>query len=370
MELKDILAACDHTLLRPDCTAEEIRALCDEAIRYGCASVCIPPSHVFGAKKYVGNRMRVCTVIGFPNGYATTPVKVFEAQDALRHGADELDMVVNLGMVKDAAWGDVLEDIRAVRRVSRGKILKVIVETGLLTEQEKIQLCAIVTASDADYIKTSTGFTAGGATFEDVALLREHVGPKVKVKAAGGISSLEDAARFLELGADRLGTSRIVKLAMAQEQEAAAGRDDSGAPQTEDFDQPSAEPDDLTAPELRELPPETEETAPDTLELPSDTLELPTETVGRDALIAPLPEDFDFPAAEPEYSSDLAGRDDFADPLSEVFDQPAAEKPPKKKKKAKDKAKAKEKDKDKDKKKKKKKDKSKKKDKKKITIEF
>ena len=221
MELKDILAKCDHTLLRPDCTAQEIRALCDQAVKYGCASVCIPPAHVAGAKQYVGRNMRVCTVIGFPNGYMTTPVKVFETQDALRHGADEIDMVVNLSMVKDAAWGDVLEDIRAVRKACRGKILKVIIECCCLTEEEKLQLCAIVTASGADYIKTSTGFSSGGATFEDVALLRAHVGAKVKVKAAGGISSLEDAERFIQLGADRLGTSRVVKLAMALEQAAA-----------------------------------------------------------------------------------------------------------------------------------------------------
>jgi len=222
MELKDILSRCDHTLLRPDCTAEEIRALCDQAVKYGCASVCIPPAHVAGAKQYVGKRMRICTVIGFPNGYATTPTKVFETQDAIRHGADEIDMVVNLSMVKDAAWGDVLEDIKEVRKACRGKVLKVIIECCLLTEEEKLQLCAIVTASGADYIKTSTGFSTGGATFEDVALLRAHVGAKVKVKAAGGISSLEDAERFIALGADRLGTSRIVKLAMAMEQDQTA----------------------------------------------------------------------------------------------------------------------------------------------------
>ena len=234
MELKDILAKCDHTLLRPDCTAQEIRALCDQAVKYGCASVCIPPAHVAGARQYVGKNMKICTVIGFPNGYATTPVKVFETQDALRHGADEIDMVVNLSMVKDAAWGDVLEDIRAVRKACRGKILKVIIECCCLTEEEKLQLCAIVTASGADYIKTSTGFGSGGATFADVELLRAHVGAKVKVKAAGGISSLEDAERFIELGAERLGTSRVVKLAMAleqsqQEQPAPQGEGDPGA---------------------------------------------------------------------------------------------------------------------------------------------
>lgn len=217
MELQEILAKCDHTLLRPDCTAEEIRTLCDEAIRYGCASVCIPPAHVAGAKRYVGDRLPVCTVIGFPNGYMSSAAKAFEAQDAIAHGADELDMVVNLGMVRDGCWGDVLEDIRAVRRVSAGKVLKVIIETCLLSQTEKLQLCAIVSASGADFIKTSTGFSTGGATFEDVALLRANCDPKVKIKAAGGIGSLEDAQRFIELGADRLGTSRLVKLAMEAE---------------------------------------------------------------------------------------------------------------------------------------------------------
>ena len=162
MEIREILAKCDHTLLRPEATAAEIRTLCDEAIEFGCASVCIPPAHVAGAKKYVGDRMKVCTVIGFPNGYSTPAVKAFEAQDAVRHGADELDMVVNLGMVRDGCWGDVLDDIRAVRGVAMGKILKVIIETCLLTEEEKVQLCAIVTAAGADFIKTSTGFSAGG----------------------------------------------------------------------------------------------------------------------------------------------------------------------------------------------------------------
>ena len=215
MDIKEILSRCDHTLLRPDCTAEEIRTLCDEAIRYGCASVCIPPAHVAGAKKYVEDRMRVCTVIGFPNGYATSAVKAYEAADAIRHGADEVDMVVNLGMVKDGCWAEVLEDIRVVRQASQGKILKVIIETCLLTEQEKIQLCAIVSAAGADFIKTSTGFSTGGATPEDVALLRKSCDPRVRVKAAGGISTMEDAENMIRMGADRLGTSRIVKLAAA-----------------------------------------------------------------------------------------------------------------------------------------------------------
>lgn len=213
MEIREILAKCDHTLLRPEATAAEIRTLCDEAIEFGCASVCIPPAHVAGAKKYVGDRMKVCTVIGFPNGYTTPAVKAFEAQDAVRHGADELDMVVNLGMVRDGCWGDVLDDIRAVRGVAKGKILKVIIETCLLSEEEKVQLCAIVTAAGADFIKTSTGFSAGGATVGDVALLRAHVGPRVRVKAAGGIATIADAEAMIAAGADRLGTSRLVRLA-------------------------------------------------------------------------------------------------------------------------------------------------------------
>jgi len=221
MEIKEILAKCDHTLLRQDCTSSEIRELCDQAIQYGCASVCIPPAHVAGAKKYVGKNMKICTVIGFPNGNATTTTKVFEAEDAIRHGADEIDMVINLGMVKDSAWGDILEEIKALRKACKKKILKVIIETCLLTEEEKVQLCAIVSASGADYIKTSTGFSVAGATFEDVALLRRCCDQKVKVKAAGGISSLADAEKFIELGADRLGTSRIVKIAIAEEQAAA-----------------------------------------------------------------------------------------------------------------------------------------------------
>jgi deoxyribose-phosphate aldolase len=217
MEIKDILSRCDHTLLRVDCTAKEIRELCDDAIRYGCASVCIPPAHVAGAKRYVGDRLKICTVIGFPNGYNSSAVKAFEAAEAIRAGADEVDMVINLAMVKDGCWADVAEDIHAVREASRGKILKVIIECCLLTEEEKVKLCRIVSDSGADYIKTSTGFSTGGATREDVQLMREHCAPHVKVKAAGGISSLKDAEDFIALGAERLGTSRIVKLAMEQE---------------------------------------------------------------------------------------------------------------------------------------------------------
>ena len=215
--LEQILAICDHTLLRVDATSEEIRTLCDQAIKYSCASVCIPPCHVAGAKRYVGNRMKICTVIGFPNGYMTTAAKAFEAADAVKNGADEIDMVINLSMVKDGEWNCVKEDISAVRKATRGKILKVIIECCLLTDAEKVRLCGIVGECGADYIKTSTGFSTGGATFEDVALMRENSPKKVKVKAAGGISSLEDAAEFMRLGADRLGTSRIVKIAISKE---------------------------------------------------------------------------------------------------------------------------------------------------------
>lgn len=217
MELNEILKTCDHTLLRVDATSEEIKTLCDQAMRYHCASVCIPPCHVAGAKRYVGDRMKICTVIGFPNGYCTTAVKAFEAADAVKNGADEIDMVINLSMVKDACWEDVKNDILAVRNACRDSILKVIIECCLLTEEEKIRLCGIVTECEADYIKTSTGFSKGGATPEDVQLLRTHCPAKVKVKAAGGISNLADAETFLSLGADRLGTSRIVKLAMELE---------------------------------------------------------------------------------------------------------------------------------------------------------
>ena len=216
MELQDILARCDHTLLRPDCAAGEIRALCDEAIRYGCASVCIPPAHVAGAKKYVGDRMKICTVIGFPNGYNTTGVKCMEAETAVADGASEIDMVVNLGWVKEGRYDLVLQEINSIKVSCHGHTLKVIIETCLLTEEEKIKLCETVAQSNADYIKTSTGFAGGGATREDVKLMVEHT-PGKKVKAAGGIADLKDAEDFLALGADRLGTSRIVKAAKAME---------------------------------------------------------------------------------------------------------------------------------------------------------
>ncbi len=217
MDIKDILEKCDHTLLRVDCTSGEIRALCDQAIKYNCASVCIPPCHVPGAKRYVGDKLKICTVIGFPNGYMTTAAKAFEAADAVKNGADEIDMVINVSMVKDGCWDDVEKDISAVREATRGHILKVIIECCLLTDDEKIRLCGIVAKCGADYIKTSTGFSKGGATREDVKLMRENCPASVKVKAAGGISSLQDAEDFIALGADRLGTSRIVKLAMEQE---------------------------------------------------------------------------------------------------------------------------------------------------------
>ncbi|MBR6326811.1 MAG: deoxyribose-phosphate aldolase [Lachnospiraceae bacterium] len=217
MDEKKILAACDHTLLLQGATWEEIKGICDDAIRYQTASICIPPCYVAQAKDYVGDRMQICTVIGFPNGNMTTESKVFETKDALEKGADEIDMVINIGRLKAGEYDYVLGEIRAIRKACEGHILKVIIETCLLTDAEKIKMCELVTASGADYIKTSTGFSTGGATFEDVKLFAAHVGPNVKIKAAGGISSLEDAEHFLELGASRLGTSRIVKIIKARE---------------------------------------------------------------------------------------------------------------------------------------------------------
>ena len=217
MDIKDILAKCDHTLLRTDCTSNEIKELCDQAIKYNCASVCIPPCHVAGAKRYVGDKLTLCTVIGFPNGYMTTAAKAFEAAEAVKNGAEEIDMVINLSMVKDGCWTDVKNDIAAVREATKGHILKVIIECCLLTDEEKVRLCEIVSECGADFIKTSTGFSKGGATREDVALMRTNCPASVRVKAAGGISSIEDAEDFIALGADRLGTSRIVKLAIAME---------------------------------------------------------------------------------------------------------------------------------------------------------
>ena len=217
METKEILSRVDHTLLQPTATWEEIRQLCDDGVKYGCASVCIPPSYVRQAAEYLEGKLKVCTVIGFPNGYSTTASKVFETEDAIRNGALEIDMVVNLGWVKDQRWDDLLQEMKEIKEACQGHILKVIVETCLLTQEEKVKLCQLVSLSGADYIKTSTGFSTGGATREDVALLRSHVSPRVKVKAAGGISTLEDAEAMIALGANRLGTSRIVKLVKEQE---------------------------------------------------------------------------------------------------------------------------------------------------------
>ncbi|BAL00790.1 deoxyribose-phosphate aldolase [Oscillibacter valericigenes Sjm18-20] len=217
MELKDILSRCDHTLLAQTATWDEIRALCDDGIKYGCASVCIPASYVAQAAEYVAGKLPICTVIGFPNGYSTTKTKCFEASDAVDNGAEEIDMVINVGWVKDAKWAQVLEEIKAVKAGCKGKLLKVIIETCFLTDAEKVKLCGIVTDSGADFIKTSTGFGGGGATRKDVALFKAHVGPGVKIKAAGGIADLKDAEDFINLGADRLGTSRVVKAVKALE---------------------------------------------------------------------------------------------------------------------------------------------------------
>ena len=213
MELREILSKCDHTLLLQGATWEEIRAICDDGIRFGTASVCIPASYVKRAKEYVGDRLAICTVIGFPNGYSTTAVKVFECRDAIENGADEIDTVINIGDLKDGRYGEILAELRALKEVCGKRILKVIIETCLLTDEEKIKMCEIVTESGADYIKTSTGFSKGGATPEDVALFAKHIGEGVRIKAAGGISSLADAEEFIKLGAGRLGTSRIVKIA-------------------------------------------------------------------------------------------------------------------------------------------------------------
>ncbi len=213
MELEKILQACDHTLLKPESTWAQIKEICDDGMKYHTASVCIPASFVKQAKEYVGDRLKICTVIGFPNGYSTTKVKVVETFDAVENGADEIDMVINIGWVKEGAWEKVLDEIKHVRFACPDKILKVIVETCLLTEEEKIKMCAVVSASGADFIKTSTGFSTGGATREDVALFKKFVTPGVGIKASGGIASLKDAEDFLALGATRLGTSRLVKIA-------------------------------------------------------------------------------------------------------------------------------------------------------------
>ena len=212
MKRNEILKTVDHTLLAQTAVWDEIRVICDDAIAYGTASVCIPPSFIKKAKEYVGDKMNLCTVIGFPNGYSTSEVKEFETKNALLNGADEIDMVVNLGDVKEGNDDKVIEEIRLLKKACGDKILKVIVETCLLTEEEKIRMCRAVTEAGADFIKTSTGFSTGGAAFEDVELFKKHVGEGVKIKAAGGIASFDDAERFLSLGADRLGTSRLIKI--------------------------------------------------------------------------------------------------------------------------------------------------------------
>ena len=217
MDRKEIIKHVDHTLLAQTATWEEIRQICDDAISYGTASVCIPPSYVKQVKEYVQDRIAVCTVIGFPNGYMTTKTKAFETNDALENGADEIDMVINLGWVKDKKYDCIEDEIRILKKECGEKILKVIIETCLLTEEEKIRMCETVTRAGADYIKTSTGFSKAGAAFEDIELFSKHIGTNVKMKAAGGISSFEDAEKFLELGADRLGTSRIIKLVKMSE---------------------------------------------------------------------------------------------------------------------------------------------------------
>ena len=212
MDIKDILSKVDHILLNPKATWEEIKNICDDGMKYSTASVCIPPSFVKRAKEYVGNRLKICTVIGFPNGYNTAEVKIFETENAIENGADEIDMVINLGDLMDKNYGNILSEITKIKSVCGERVLKVIIETCLLSEEQKIKMCEIVTKSGADFIKTSTGFSTGGATFEDIELFAKYVGENVKIKAAGGISSIADAEKFISLGADRLGTSRIVKI--------------------------------------------------------------------------------------------------------------------------------------------------------------
>ena len=217
MNINDILSKVDHTLLSQTATFDEIKTICDDAIKYGVASVCIAPTHVRRAKEYVGDEMRICTVIGFPNGYNTTEAKVFETIDAIKNGADEIDMVINLGWVKAQKFDLVLEEIKKIKTACGKRILKVIIETCLLTDDEKIKMCEVVTQAGADFIKTSTGFSKAGATFADVELFASHVGDDVKIKAAGGISSIDDAEKFISLGAQRLGTSRIVNIVKNEE---------------------------------------------------------------------------------------------------------------------------------------------------------
>ena len=217
MDIQEILGKCDHTLLAETATWEDIKGICDDGMKYHTASVCIPPCFVKRAKDYVGDKLQICTVIGFPNGYSTTPVKLVETVDALRNGADEIDMVINVGELKAGNTDYVRDEIRILKAACGDKILKVIIETCLLTEEEKVTMCHLVTEAGADFIKTSTGFSTGGATFEDIELFAKNIGPKVRMKAAGGISSIADAEKFIELGASRLGTSRIVKIVKAEE---------------------------------------------------------------------------------------------------------------------------------------------------------
>ena len=212
MDIKEILGKCDHTLLGQAATWADIKAICDDGMKYETASVCIPASFVKQAKEYVGDKLAICTVIGFPNGYSTTAVKCFEASDAVDNGADEVDMVINIGWAKEAKWAEITAEIAAIKAACKGKLLKVIIETCLLTDEEKIALCKCVSDSGADYIKTSTGFSTAGATFADVELFAKYVAPHVKIKAAGGIATLDDAEKFIALGASRLGTSRVVKI--------------------------------------------------------------------------------------------------------------------------------------------------------------
>ncbi len=213
MELKNILTHVDHTLLKQESTWEQIKAICDDGIKFNTASVCIPPSFVKDSADYCKGKIKVCTVIGFPNGYNTTACKVFETADAVKNGADEIDMVINIGWLKDKKYDEIINEIKEIKTACDGKILKVIIETCLLTDEEKIKMCEIVTQAGADYIKTSTGFSTGGATFDDIKLFSENIGENIKMKAAGGIKSLDDAEKFLSLGAERLGTSRIVSIA-------------------------------------------------------------------------------------------------------------------------------------------------------------
>ncbi len=217
MNINEILAYVDHTMLGQGVTENDIKNLCNEGIEYGCASVCIPPAYVRFAKNYVGDKIPVCTVIGFPNGYVTTAVKCYEAEDAVNNGADEIDMVINIGLLKDKRYTEVLKEINAVKKSCKGKVLKVIIETCLLNDEEKIKMCEIVSKSEADFIKTSTGFSTGGATKADINLFAQNITNGKKIKAAGGISSLEDALDFIKLGASRLGTSRIIKIVQSSD---------------------------------------------------------------------------------------------------------------------------------------------------------